>query len=168
METSNQTINNANISAVERSPNDRSSFYFSSLRAAIGKAISNENPSFVAGDDGGCGSVGPGLLSPRAADFVSAPIATFFTAGGSQVLCCLSSVRSVLIGPMADLRTIKPASFLWDRVRHGKAGAKSFDVLRRVHIRLKRPLRSDRFPKVKAPICREDAQSQPLGIEYLA
>src|SRR5262249_3437603 len=92
---------------------------YCSLREDIGKAISNAKPSFVDGGDGSCGSARPVLLT----DFVSAPMATLVTTGGSQGLLRLSLVRPVLIAFMTDLRTIKPSSLLWDRVNHGKTGA---------------------------------------------
>src|SRR5262245_51116827 len=112
-----------------RCPIQRRQFYCS-LREDIGKAISNAKPSFVAGGDGGCGSVRPALFPLSGVDFVSAPMATLVTTGGSQVSRRLSLVWPVLIVFMADLRTIKPSSLLWDRVNHGKTrqeGATAFN-----------------------------------------
>jgi hypothetical protein len=88
------------------------------LRAASGNAISNEKPSFVAGDDGGCGSARFG--SSGAADLVLALIATFVTAGASQ-LPRLSLLWPVLVVPIAELRKLTPSRVLWDRVKPGKA-----------------------------------------------
>jgi hypothetical protein len=79
--------------------NIKRQFYFS-VRADIGKAISNENPNFVAGGDGGNGSARPRLASRGVADLVSAPIATFVTTGGSQVLRRSSLALPVLIAPI--------------------------------------------------------------------
>src|SRR5262249_52554949 len=59
-----------------------------SKRADIGMAISNENPNFVDGEDGGCGSVSAALLSSASADLVLAPIATFLMVGGSHGVRC--------------------------------------------------------------------------------
>jgi hypothetical protein len=83
--------------------------FYCSLRADIGKAISNAKPSFVAGGDGGRGSARAALVSLWDTALVSAPIATFVTFGGSQVL--LSSIWQVLIGPIADFRAIEPIRY---------------------------------------------------------
>jgi hypothetical protein len=75
------------------------------MREDIGMAISNENPNFVDGEDGGCGSVSAALVfSPRAADLVSAPIATFLMVGGSHGVRCSLLVRRGSLSVTADLR----------------------------------------------------------------
>jgi len=80
------------------------------MRADIGMAISNENPNFVEGGDGGCGSVSAALFcSAWAADLVSAPIATFLMVGRSHGVRCLLLVWPVLLTVMADLRKINHA-----------------------------------------------------------
>jgi hypothetical protein len=91
-------------------------------------------------------------------------MATLVTTGGSQALRRLSLVRPVLIAFMADLRTIKPSSLLWDRVNHGKTGAK--EVQRRsIHVVT---FHSRSFSDRDMLTCRADAESQALGIEYSA
>jgi hypothetical protein len=99
--------------------------YFSQ-RADSGNAHSKENPSFVAGAAGGCGSV---WLEPDACaalrfdDFVSRPIASTVNAGrchGRRF-----AVPSDFVGCIACPAIIGPASVLWDRLWHGKTVAKS-------------------------------------------
>jgi hypothetical protein len=72
-----------------------------SRRAESGKAISIENPSFVAGSAGGegcaiCGEPAPCPVTPR--DHVSALIASLLTAGRSQALRVPTVVVSDFIG----------------------------------------------------------------------
>jgi len=92
------------------------------VRDASGNAISNENPSFVAGSEGGCGSASAGSFVAGAGDFVSV-IAVLVTAGGSQVLLRLSLLR--LIRVIAELQSLLPFRVLWDRLQAGKAPAES-------------------------------------------
>jgi hypothetical protein len=132
----------------------------------MGNAISNENPSFVAGDDGGRGS--RELPSPRAADFVSVPIATFVTTGASQVLRCCSLVRPALFAPMAALRKISLQALLWDRVRRGKAVAKREFRNRATVERAASLARPFTLQQPNCIVSLSGTRSQPLGIEYSA
>jgi hypothetical protein len=58
------------------------------------------------------------------ADLVSAPIATFVTTGGCQVLLRSSLALPPLIAPIGRPPTIKPSSVLWDKVSPGKTDTK--------------------------------------------
>ncbi len=96
-----------------------------SVRAANGKAISKENPSFVAGGVGGAGSGRPGLPPAWCADFVSVPITNCVTAGGSHAQRMPSVVLSSLIGPMAALQQIGPSDLYeigYTMARQGRVG----------------------------------------------
>src|SRR5215468_5776659 len=74
-------------------------------------AISNENPNFVDGEDGGCGSVSAGLLSSASADLVSAPITTFLMVGGSHGVRCSLLVWPVLLTVMTASAKLTTQAF---------------------------------------------------------
>jgi len=101
--------------------------YFSQ-RADSGNAHSKENPSFVAGAAGGCGSVWlepDACIALRFDDFVSRPIASTVSAGGCHGRRFIAPVTSDFVGCIACPATIGPASVLWDRLRYGKTVTKS-------------------------------------------
>lgn len=105
-----------------------------SVRADNGKAISNENPSFVAGEVGGGGSGKPKFSSDWGADLVSEPIPNCVTTGGSHARRGPTAFLPSLIGPMADLQTIRSQSDLYGivstmaRLRIGKGAFRWFTL----------------------------------------
>jgi hypothetical protein len=117
---------------IRQAPPNVDLIYFSK-RADSGNAHSKENPSFVAGAAGGCGSV---WLEPEASvalrfdDFVSRPIASTVKAGGCHRR--RFAVPSDFVGCIACPAIIGPASVLWDRPRHGKTVTKSCQSARHV------------------------------------
>ena len=121
-----------------------------SMREDSGNAHSKENPSFVAGAVGGCGSV---WLEPddgaalRFDDFVSRPIASTVSAGGCHGRRFIAPVPSDFVGCIACPATIGPASVLWDRFRHGKTVTKSCQSARRHVVSDATPRPFPRAPK---------------------
>ena len=77
---------------------------YPSQRADSGNAHSRENPSFVAGAAGGCGSVWPkpdGCAALRYDDLVSRPIASTVSAGGCHARRFAKPVPSDFVGCIA-------------------------------------------------------------------
>jgi hypothetical protein len=75
---------------------------FYSMRAERGNAISKENPSFVAGVAGGCGSVNFPMGCPLVrADFVLSRMATVVTVGGCQARRVPRTVVRDIFGRMS-------------------------------------------------------------------
>src|SRR5262249_45271037 len=124
-------------------------------------AISNENPNFVDGEDGGCGSVSAALLSSASADLVSAPIATFLMAGGSHGVRCSLLVWPVLPPVMGASAKITTQAFY--EITSGVARRRQSPI--GGHTRATQTFHPRLLTKKKCCIARSDVRSQPLGIQ---
>src|SRR5579864_5774633 len=99
---------------------------YSPKREDNGNAHSKENPSFVAGAAGGCGSAGPepgdgarsgaATLSRDRSQARSAPEFSTRAALPGHLISSVASPAPAIIAPL---------SVLWDRLRHGKTVTKS-------------------------------------------